>query len=80
MVAPVHVKDDSSPNDENDLATPAKEINSRNRIDRRSLLPPRPRDAVARNATSVSVGFSKPALYRHFYLRDEVFQSIASGG
>ena len=37
MVAPVHFK----PPDENDLATPAREITSRHRVDRRSLLPPR---------------------------------------
>src|SRR3954454_17506136 len=41
MVAPVRVKDDYPPPDENDLATPEREITSRHRVDRRSLLPPR---------------------------------------
>ena len=41
MVAPVRVKDSYPPHDENDLATPAREITSRHRLDRRSLLPPR---------------------------------------
>jgi hypothetical protein len=37
---------------EDDLATPAREITSRHRVDRRSLLPLAARDAVAVNATS----------------------------
>src|SRR3954454_10663936 len=37
MVAPVRFK----PSDENDLAIPAREITSRHRVDRRSLLLPR---------------------------------------
>src|SRR3954451_3682256 len=41
MVAPVRVKDDYPPPDKNDLATPEREITSRHRVDRRSLLPPR---------------------------------------
>src|SRR6185295_9898859 len=41
MVVPVRVKDDCPPPDKNDLATPAREITSRHRVDRRSLLPPR---------------------------------------
>jgi hypothetical protein len=49
MVAPVRVKNDYPPPDENDLATPAREITSRHRVDRRSLLPPR--RVIARNAT-----------------------------
>jgi hypothetical protein len=40
MVAPVRVKNDYQPPDENDLATPATEITSRHKVDRQSLLPP----------------------------------------
>ena len=46
---------------ENDLAMLAREITSRHRVDRRSLLPLAPRrNAVARNATSRVAGRNRP--------------------